>query len=66
MTISENGMGNFGHRVKILVPFPEGIIILAYDIKRDRVVLSGGFTRTGGSAILLGDTWELRIGSIQE
>jgi len=34
---------------------------MAYDVKRDRVVLIGGFTGTGGSAIPLGDTWELRI-----
>jgi hypothetical protein len=34
---------------------------MAYDIKRDRVVLFGGLAGTGGTAFPLGDTWELRI-----
>jgi len=47
MTILGNGMENFGHKVKILDPRRDHN--LAYDIKRDRVVLFGGLTGTGGT-----------------
>jgi hypothetical protein len=59
MTILGNGMENFGHKVKILDPRRDHN--LAYDIKRDHVVLFGGLTGTGGTGIPAGDTWELRI-----
>jgi hypothetical protein len=42
-------------------PSPRRDHNLAYDIKRDRVVLFGGLTGTGGTGIPAGDTWELRI-----
>jgi hypothetical protein len=53
--------GKFWTQSQDIGPSPRRDHNMAYDIKRDRVVLFGGFTGTGGTGIPFGDTWELRI-----
>lgn len=53
--------GKFWTQSQDIGPTPRREHKMAHDIKRDRVVLFGGFTGTGGSASAFGDTWELKI-----
>ena len=62
MTIRGNGDGNLWRQNEDIGPIPRSHHAMAYDAKRDRVVLFGGF----GSVAPFGDTWELRIESIPE